>query len=135
MDELMALPANDTNAEFALARTALAMLQQHPPNTPLELLEIMDLFFSVAEKKKRIDSGTTINVRWDENMVNELKQRFSKLIRAFKAALDSRRGGVLDDNTIAAILSQVKAELQPNLSVTSERLVTATESFAPDKKR
>jgi hypothetical protein len=46
-----------------------------------------------------------------------------------------RRGGVLDDNTIAAILSQVKAELQPNLSVTSERLVTATESFAPDKKR
>lgn len=88
LEEIVAADDRDLSQEFALAKVALShALDQTPQVSSKELLGMIKDFFTIAEKKKNIESGQTLNISWGDEMVNSLRLKIRKLIKTFEEIL------------------------------------------------
>ena len=55
--------------------------------TSKELMENLNAFFTIAQKKKRIEEGDVINVQWNDELVVALRKRWRKTLIALEGVL------------------------------------------------
>jgi len=72
----------DLSQEYALAKIALSGILEDSQLSSKELLENLNSFFNIAQKKKRIEEGDTLNIQWNDELVNSLRKRWRLVIKA-----------------------------------------------------
>lgn len=90
LEELVEADDRDLSQEFALAKVALShALDQTPVQvSSKDLLSMIKEFFIIAEKKKNIEQGQMLNISWNDDLVNSLRQRVRKMVKVFEEILD-----------------------------------------------
>lgn len=90
IEELIERDDRSLEQEFTLAKVALSSyLDSSEENvSSKELMRLVKEFFIIAEKKKNIESGQTLNIAWDDKVVNALRTRMKILIKAFINIID-----------------------------------------------
>lgn len=89
LEEIVQADDRDLSQEFALARIALSTVLDTPGSVKSDkLLVMVKDFFTIAEKKKNIEQGQVLNISWNDDLVNSLRQRVRRLIKTFEAILN-----------------------------------------------
>lgn len=79
--------SRDLSQEFALAKLALSGVLEDSQLSSKELLDNLNLFFTIAHKKKRIEEGETLNLQWSEELANSMRKRWRQVIKALESVL------------------------------------------------
>lgn len=90
IEELIERDDRSLDQEFILAKIALSSYLDLSESeiSSKELMRLVKEFFIIAEKKKNIESGQTLNIAWDDKVVNALRTRMKILIKAFINIID-----------------------------------------------
>lgn len=87
LEEFVERETYDLSQEFALAKIALSAALENQQITSKELMENLNSFFTIAQKKKRIEEGDVINVQWNDELVVALRKRWRKTLIALEGVL------------------------------------------------
>ena len=87
LEEFVERETYDLSQEFALAKIALSAALENQQITSKELMENLNAFFTIAQKKKRIEEGDVINVQWNDELVVALRKRWRKTLIALEGVL------------------------------------------------
>lgn len=87
LEEFIERETYDLSQEFALAKIALSAALDNQQITSKELMENLNAFFTIAQKKKRIEEGETLNVQWNDELVVALRKRWRKTLIALEGVL------------------------------------------------
>jgi hypothetical protein len=108
LDEFLERPdANSLHQEFALAKIAVATAHGDSAINPRTLLEMIRTLFEIAEKKKRIEEGVTLNIRMDDKMSQHIRKEAHRIIKAFVEVIDD-----MSPNIRQEVLFKVKEKLR-----------------------
>lgn len=116
LEEFIEKENYDLTQEFALARIALAGAMENGQMTSTDLMERLDMFFKIAQRKKKIEEGDTINLSWNDDLVIALKKRWRLTIQALEGVLKEEimklplKEEVDVDFLINVILTKVRQE-------------------------
>lgn len=87
LEEFIEKETYDLSQEYALAKIALSAALENQNITSKELMENLNAFFTIAQKKKRIEEGDVINVQWNDELVVALRKRWRKTLLALETVL------------------------------------------------
>lgn len=116
LEEFIEKENYDLTQEFALARIALSGALENGKMTSDELLERLDMFFKIAQRKKKIEEGDVINLSWNDDLVVALKKRWRQTILSLEEVLKTEISNLplkeeVDlDFTINVILTKVRQQ-------------------------
>ena len=82
IDELLALDTDqwDLTTEFNLAKVALSAQLEQGKITSEQLLDNLQKFFKIAELKKKIESGETLQIKYDDETYQQLRAKWRKML-------------------------------------------------------
>ena len=112
LEEIIEADDRDLSQEFALARVCLSAALDNPAAyTSKDVLDMVKQFFIIAEKKKNIEQGQVLNISWNDDLVNSLRQRVRKLIRTFAEIIDDN---ITDENLRKKMLEELYSKTKLN---------------------
>lgn len=104
----------DLTQEFALARLALSGILEKQNITSEELMTRLNEFFTIAQKKKKIEEGHILKISWNDDLFNSLKKRWRLIIREMETVLKEElqpelfKEGVDVDYLLKKVFTEVK---------------------------
>lgn len=122
LEEFIEKGDNDLTQEFALARLALSGILDGGAAgglTSKDLLENLKMFFDIALKKKRIETGDTLNIKWDDKMAESMRKRWRQAINSLADSIlrhitvEVLRPGVDREALLKVIFQDLKNSMQP----------------------
>lgn len=98
--------------EFALAKVALTTSLSRPQDqtpSPSDLLEMIERFFRIAEKMKKIEEGEYLNIKIDDTAAAEMRKQTKRIVGAVKDALED----LIPSETLRMqIMTQIRANIK-----------------------
>lgn len=84
LEELIMSDDHSLSEEFAVARLMLAEAVEKRADIPYkDVMTIIKEFFTIAEKKKKIEEGEVVNITWNDDVVNTMRSRMRMLVTIF----------------------------------------------------
>lgn len=115
----------DLTQEFVLARIALSGYfdQNETPNSE-KMLDKIDTFFKIAQRKKKIEEGDIISLSWNDDLVVALKKRLRDFIRATGTVLKAElcKEFEVDEERAEYITTKVLSQVKETTKLMGNRV-------------